>query len=57
MTMKTYIDYLHASSLRDLIDTVNYHNRQFPETPILKDDIVSIQEGDNGYVLLYYKQA
>lgn len=55
--MKTYIDYLHASSLRDLIDTVNYHNRQFPETPILKDDIVSIQEGDNGYVLLYYKQA
>lgn len=53
--MKTHIDYLQASSLRGLLETVNHINEKFPNNPILKDDIVSIQKGEENYILLYYK--
>lgn len=53
--MKTKIDYIQAPSLRGLIDIINHINVEFPKNPIVKDDIVSIQKGEDGYILLYYK--
>ncbi len=53
--MKTHIDYIQASSLRELLERVNYINDKYPDHSILKDDIVSIQKGEDNYILLYYK--
>ena len=53
--MKTHIDFLQASSLRKLLEIINHINEEFPNNPILKDDIVSIQNEEGSYILLYYK--
>lgn len=52
---KTQIDYMQAYTLRELLAQVNTHNEEYPESPILKDDIVNIRKEDNIYLLLYYK--
>lgn len=52
---KTQIDYMQAYTLRDLLAQVNTHNEEYPDSPILKDDIVNIRKEDNIYLLLYYK--
>lgn len=52
---KTQIDYLQANTLRNLLAQVNTHNEEYPDSPILKDDIVNIRKEDNIYLLLYYK--
>ena len=39
---KTRIDYMQATSLRELLDNVNTHNKEYPENAILKEDIVRI---------------
>lgn len=46
---------LYASSLRDLVKSVNAINRTSKEQ-ILKEDIVTITKDDDGiYFLVYYK--
>lgn len=52
---KTQIDYLQANTLRNLLAQVNTYNEEYPDSPILKDDIVNIRKEDNIYLLLYYK--
>lgn len=52
---KSQIDYLQASSLRDLISQVNNINEAFPICPILKEDIVSIMKENDTFLLIYYK--
>ena len=53
--MKTQISYFSARSLRMLVDTINSYNKDNPNTPILKEDIVDVKETGEGYILLYYK--
>lgn len=52
---KLFMDYIQTSSLRELLATVNKHNKAFPDNPILKDDIVQIINNGGDYILLYYK--
>ena len=52
---KLFMDYIQTSSLRELLATVNNHNKDFPDNPILKGNIVQIINNDGDYILLYYK--
>lgn len=52
---KVQMDYIQSHSLSDLILRVNTYNRNFPDTPILKDDIVGIMNEEGTHILLYYK--
>lgn len=49
------MDYIQAPSLRELLAIVNKLNKDFPDNPILKDDIVQIMKNGEDYILLYYK--
>lgn len=51
---KTTLSVIRAYSLRELIEAVNHYN-QTSDTPILKDDIVSLYKDNETYFLLYYK--
>lgn len=51
---KTKLDVIQASSLRELVETVNRINDSSP-SKILKDDIVNIFTDDGTFFLLYYK--
>ncbi len=52
---KTELSYIQANSLSNILVIVNKLNRDFPDSPILKDDIVQIMKNDEDYILLYYK--
>lgn len=52
---KTHIDFIQASSLRLLLERINSYNDEHPENPILKEDIVELQEREGVNILLYYK--
>ena len=52
---KTRIDYIQATSLRELLDNVNTHNKEFPESAILKEDIVKILKEEGTFIMLYYR--
>lgn len=52
---KTELSYIQANSLSNILAIVNKLNRDFPDSPILKDDIVQIMKNGEGYILLYYK--
>lgn len=52
---KTRIDYMQATSLRELLDNVNTHNKEFPESVILKEDIVKILKEEGTFIMLYYR--
>ena len=52
---KIHISYLQAPSLSKLLDYINNHNDDYPDTPILKEDIVKITKSEDTYILLYYK--
>lgn len=52
---KLFMDYIQTSSLRELLAMANKHNKDFPDNPILKDDIVQIINNGGDYILLYYK--
>lgn len=52
---KTTIDYLQAHSLRELLAQVNTYNMSYPDSPILKEDIVNIMKEDETFILIYYK--
>ena len=52
---KTEIGFLESHSLRDLLTQVNRHNVRNPDTPILKEDIVSILKEEDTFIMLYYK--
>lgn len=52
---KLFMDYIQAPSLRELLAIVNKLNKDFPDNPILKDDIVQIMKNGEDYILLYYK--
>ena len=54
-TQKTELSYIQADSLRKVLAVVNTHNSDFPDNPILKDDIVQIMKNGEDYILLYYK--
>lgn len=51
---KTRIDYMQATSLRELLDNVNTHNKEYPENAILKEDIVRILKEEGTFIMLYY---
>lgn len=52
---KTVIDFIQGHSLRDLLATVNDYNKNCPQAPILKEDIISIVKEEDTYILLYYR--
>lgn len=52
---KTELSYIQANSLSNILAIVNKLNRDFPDSPILKDDIVQIMKNGEDYILLYYK--
>lgn len=52
---KTELSYIQANSLSNVLAIVNKLNRDFPDNPILKDDIVQIMKNGEDYILLYYK--
>lgn len=52
---KTRIDYMQATSLRELLDNVNTHNKEYPENAILKEDIVRILKEEETFIMLYYR--
>lgn len=54
-TQKTELSYIQADSLRKMLAVVNTHNSNFPDEPILKDDIIQIMKNGEDYILLYYK--
>lgn len=54
---KTMIDFIQAHSLRDLMSAINDFNKKYPESAILKEDIVDIINEGNSYILLYYKSS
>lgn len=52
---KTQIDYLESHSLSGLLNQVNEYNKNYPDSAILKDDIVEILKEEDTFILLYYK--
>lgn len=52
---KTELGYIQANSLSNVLAIVNKLNSNFPDSPILKDDIVQIMKNGEDYILLYYK--
>ena len=52
---KTRIDYMQATSLRELLDNVITHNKEYPENAILKGDIVRILKEEGTFIMLYYR--
>lgn len=52
---KTRIDYMQATSLRELLDNVNTHNKEYSENAILKEDIVRILKEEGTFIMLYYR--
>lgn len=52
---KTKLGYIQANSLSNVLAIVNKLNSDFPDNPILKDDIVQIMKNGEDYILLYYK--
>lgn len=52
---KTELSYIQANSLSNILAIVNKLNRDFPDSLILKDDIVQIMKNGEDYILLYYK--
>lgn len=52
---KTELSYIQANSLSSVLAIVNKLNSDFPDNPILKDDIVQIMKNGEDYILLYYK--
>ncbi len=52
---KIQMDYIQASSLRELLNKVNSHNNEYPECAILKDDIVKILKEEETFIMLYYR--
>lgn len=52
---KTRIDYMQATSLRELLDNVNIHNKEYPENAILKEEIVRILKEEGTFIMLYYR--
>lgn len=52
---KTELSYIQANSLSNVLAIVNKVNSDFPDNPILKDDIVQIMKNGEDYILLYYK--
>lgn len=52
---KTELSYIQANSLSKILAIVNKLNNDFPDNPILKDDIVQIINNGEDYILLYYK--
>lgn len=55
MTQKTELSYIQANSLSNVLAIVNKLNSDYPDNPILKDDIVQIMKNGEDYILLYYK--
>lgn len=55
MIQKTELSYIQANSLSNILAIVNKLNSDFPDNPILKDDIVQIMKNGEDYILLYYK--
>lgn len=55
MIQKTELSYIQANSLSNVLAIVNKLNSDFPDSPILKDDIVQIMKNGEDYILLYYK--
>jgi len=51
---KPYLNVLQSSSLRELIERVNSINSN-SDNPILKEDIVTIMNVNETFVMLYYK--
>ena len=49
------MDYIQASSLRELLNKVNNHNNDYPESAILKEDIVEILKEEETFIMLYYR--
>lgn len=54
---KLFMNYIQASSLSKLLTIVNNINKDFPDSPILNDDIVQIMKNGEDYILLYYKKV
>lgn len=52
---KTELSYIQENSLSNVLAIVNKLNSDFPDNPILKDDIVQIMKNGEDYILLYYK--
>lgn len=55
ITQKTELSYIQANSLSNVLAIVNKLNSDYPDNPILKDDIVQIMKNGEDYILLYYK--
>lgn len=53
--VKTTVDVLQSSSLRDLVDQINRVNASDPSNPILKEDILTTIKDEGTYFLVYYK--
>lgn len=52
---KTQVDFIQSHSLRDILLTLNKYNGTNPDTPILKEDIVTIFKEEDTFILVYYK--
>ncbi len=52
---KIQMDYIQASSLRELLNKVNSHNNEYPECAIQKEDIVEILKEEETFIMLYYR--
>lgn len=52
--MKKILDAVQAHSIRDIVTMVNDYNKK-SDTPILKDDIVTLTHTNDTYILLFFK--
>lgn len=52
---KTQVDFIQSHSLRDILLTLNKYNEDYPDAPILKEDIVTIFKEEDTFILVYYK--
>lgn len=53
---KTQMDFIEAHSIRELLQKVNIHNTECPDSLILKEDIVEMIREEGTFILLYYKR-
>lgn len=52
---KTSIDFIQAHTLSELLSIINNHNINNPQSPITKEDIVTIMKEEGTHILLYFK--
>lgn len=51
---KTQMCYMQAPTLGRLLSNVKYYNKEYPDAPILREDIVDVVKEGGEWILIYY---